>query len=66
MSIKRYGRYWAVYDETGALVAVCVYRKGAMEVVRRLRRLTEGEAREVESQHYVEGEAVEFGPVWLG
>jgi hypothetical protein len=33
--IKKYGRYFAVYDgET--LVCVCVYRKGAQEVKRRL------------------------------
>ena len=38
MTIKRYGntRYWAVYASDGALVCVCVYRKGAQEVVRRL------------------------------
>ena len=36
MSITRYGYYWAVYDDTGALVCVCVYKKGAQEVVRRL------------------------------
>ena len=34
--LRRYGRYWAVYDERGELVCVCVYRKGAMEVLRRL------------------------------
>jgi hypothetical protein len=36
MTITRYGRYWAVYDASGTLVCVCVYRKGAQEVVRRL------------------------------
>lgn len=38
MKIERYGktRFWALYDETGALIAVCVYRKGALEVLRRL------------------------------
>jgi hypothetical protein len=29
-------RFWAVYDETSALVCVTVYRRGAREVVRRL------------------------------
>ena len=29
-------RFWAVHDGQGALVCVCVYRKGAREVVRRL------------------------------
>lgn len=37
MSIVRYGRrFWAVYDEAGILVCVCVYLKGAREVVCRL------------------------------
>ena len=36
MKIERYGRYWAVYDEAGQLVCLCVYKKGAREVVRRL------------------------------
>jgi hypothetical protein len=36
MRIVRYGRFWAVYDLADVLVCVCVYRKGALEVVRRL------------------------------
>jgi hypothetical protein len=36
MRITPYGRYWAVYDAAGVLVCVCVYKKGAQEVVRRL------------------------------
>ena len=36
MHITPYGRHWAVYDDTGVLVCVCVYKKGALEVVRRL------------------------------
>jgi hypothetical protein len=38
MRIERYRktRYWAVVDATGALVCLCVYRKGAREVVKRL------------------------------
>jgi hypothetical protein len=36
MVIRKYGRYWAVYDGAGALVCVCLYKKGAAEVVRRL------------------------------
>ena len=37
MSIRKYGgRYWAVYDAAGVLVCVCLYKKGAQEVVRRL------------------------------
>lgn len=34
--IRKYGRYWAVYDPDGTLVVVTVYKKGAQEVVRRL------------------------------
>jgi hypothetical protein len=36
MSLRRYKRYWAVYDEDGTLVCVTVYKKGAEEVIRRL------------------------------
>jgi len=37
MSIRKYGgRYWAVNDAAGELVCVCLYKKGAVEVVRRL------------------------------
>ncbi len=35
MNIERYGRYWAVFDVDG-LVCVCVYLKGAKEVLKRL------------------------------
>lgn len=35
MTIQKYGRYWAVYDADG-LVCLCVYKKGAAEVARRL------------------------------
>ena len=36
--IERYGntRYWAVRDRDGSLICLCVHRKGAQEVVRRL------------------------------
>ena len=38
MCIARYGnsRYWAVIDPAGTLACLCVYRKGAQEVGRRL------------------------------
>lgn len=36
MSIKKYNRYWAVYDESEELICLCVYKKGAQEVVRRM------------------------------
>ena len=35
MEIQKYGRYWAVYDG-GELVCICVYKKGAVEVSKRL------------------------------
>ncbi len=41
MRIERYRntRYWAVLDPDGSLVCLCVSRKGALEVMRRLQRL---------------------------
>jgi hypothetical protein len=36
MAIRKYGRYWALYARDGALICVCVYKKGAQEVRRRL------------------------------
>jgi hypothetical protein len=35
-SIRRYGHFWAAYDDAGQLVCVTVYKKGAAEVVRRI------------------------------
>jgi hypothetical protein len=32
----RDSRFWGVWDESGELVCVCVYRRGAREVVKRL------------------------------
>ena len=34
--ITKYGRFWAVHDGTGELVCICVYKRGANEVKRRL------------------------------
>ena len=47
MRIERYQntRSWAVYTSDGALICVCVYRKGAQEVVRRLTSLEQGQGR---------------------
>jgi hypothetical protein len=40
MSIRKYGgRYWALYDDAGEIVCVCLYKKGAAEVLRRLHQL---------------------------
>ena len=38
MTVSRYKatRFWAVLDGAGALVCVCVYKRGAEEVIRRL------------------------------
>jgi hypothetical protein len=36
MTITRYGRYWAVLDTDGSLICLCVYKRGALEVLRRL------------------------------
>ena len=46
MRIVRYGktRYWAVLDTDGTLICLCVYRKGAEEVVRRLQAREKAEA----------------------
>ena len=35
--IRRRGRFWEVLDATGELVCMTVYKRGAKEVVRRLR-----------------------------
>jgi len=32
----KHGRFWAIHAATGELVCLCVYKKGAEEVVRRL------------------------------
>ena len=36
MKLEKYNNFWAVYDESGILVCVTVYKKGAIEVIRRL------------------------------
>ena len=35
--IRRRGRFWEVLDSTGQLVCMTVYKRGAKEVIRRLR-----------------------------
>ena len=35
LSLRKYGRFWAVYDQ-GTLVVVTVYKKGALAVIQRL------------------------------
>jgi hypothetical protein len=38
MRMERYGstRYWAVRERDGSLICLCVYKRGAFEVLRRL------------------------------
>jgi hypothetical protein len=37
LRVEKYKRrHWAAYDAAGILVCVCVYRKGAEEVIRRV------------------------------
>ena len=38
MIIRKYKqtRNWAIYDRNGELIAVTLYKKGALEIVRRL------------------------------
>jgi hypothetical protein len=45
MRIARYHntRYWAVYASDGTLSCLCVYCKGAQEVVRRLQAKEQAE-----------------------
>jgi hypothetical protein len=51
MTIRKYGRYWALYDEAGELVCVCLYRKGAAEVLRRLQQPTAPPAPPTQTRH---------------
>lgn len=36
MTITKHGRFFALRDERGELIAVTVYKKGALEIIRRL------------------------------
>ena len=36
--VRRRGRYWEIRDAAGQLVCLTVYRRGAAEVIRRLKR----------------------------
>jgi hypothetical protein len=37
INVTKHGRFWAVRDTAGELVCLCVYKRGAAEVARRLR-----------------------------
>ena len=39
--VRRYGRHWEVRDAAGELVCLTVYRRGAAEVIRRLKLTVE-------------------------
>ena len=45
MHIEKYGktRYWAVRDAEEMLVCVCLYKRGALEVMRRLQILDQAQ-----------------------
>lgn len=43
MILTKYGRFWAVYA-AGVLVCVCVYKRGATEVLRRLAQVQEDQS----------------------
>lgn len=43
MLLTKYGRFWAVYA-AGVLVCVCVYKRGAAEVIRRLAQVQEDQS----------------------
>jgi hypothetical protein len=52
MSIRKYGgRYWALYDDTGELVCVCLYKRGAAEVLRRLQQFPAPPAPRTSTRH---------------
>ncbi len=39
LRLQKYGHFWAVYDLADTLVVVTVYKKGAMEVIKRFEAL---------------------------
>ena len=45
MKVEKYKRtrFWAVYDENDCLICVCVYKRGAQEVLRRLKEVEKRE-----------------------
>ena len=51
MSIRKYGRYWALYDDARELVCVCLYKKGAAEVLRRLQQRPAPPAPPTQTRH---------------
>ena len=41
MKYEKYkgGRFWAVYDDHNELISICVYKRGAVETIKRIFRL---------------------------
>ena len=41
MRYERYkgGRFWAVYENPEKLICICVYKRGAIEIIKRLYQL---------------------------
>lgn len=40
MRVEKYkGTYWGLYDESGSLICVCVYKKGAMHAAQFIQAL---------------------------
>jgi len=33
------GRFWAIYDEHNELISICVYKRGAVEVIKLILKL---------------------------
>lgn len=49
MKVEKYkGRHWAVYDESGRLICVCLYKRGAKTVLKLIRTLMDGKSLEKE------------------
>lgn len=44
--LSRHGRFWAVRDAVGELICLCVYKRGAVEVIRRLEGASPSSLRE--------------------
>lgn len=51
MSIRKYRRYWALYDDAGELVCICLYKKGAAEVLKRLEQRPTPPAPPTQARH---------------
>ena len=37
MEVRKRGKFWAMYDDKGKMVCLAIYRKGALEIIRRLK-----------------------------